>query len=781
MTEIHPDLLTVLDAVEVLSPTRFALRGEVREIPATGQNGKTTVSTEAENLPLRSAIADTLYGYLYTRPTLPYARPPFDPLARRDLTAALSAANTGRGTWDAGWVVLHLDEEGQIAVTKDDLIFWAKPAGLRVHDGEVRPGAACRVKVGKELRNRMAGYYFAIGNGEEDDEAGSLARYYWHLTRAAAVPFMAAATRLLNEGEVPFRLKVFCDPDAYRRADAGVLYVGRQYYQPLGDIIARIHGTIASVLRPAVPLFTKRLADGLGFAEYPGGALSFGQHRCELAATALWESFLRGESDRNARVIRLAEVFRAQGLDPMRPYLTPGSDHATLWPALVDEGPEALPILGGARPLGASPSDRTGVFQVSPLAAAVRIGQTLCQEAVWDLDGRLCNWMGRSSSAEGQNVPTSSALGPALYDGSAGVALYLGQLYAMTGDPECRRVALGAINRSIRHLDRKPTRSVSPISFFLGHLGAAYVADRLSRLTGHRELEAQVDTLLDHVAGAVSEPHVFDVIGGSAGAIPAFLAMGRDSARFRCRELAVVLGDDLVRAAVRQGTAWVWDAGASTGPGSGSALWTGFAHGAAGIGLALLELHAATGRLDFLEAARGAFGYEDSLFDPLRRNWPDLRPSARLEVVDSPPQFASAWCHGAPGIALSRLRALTCDQARGEAYLASTRAAIDTTLDAIEERLETFKPDATLCHGLAGLVEIVLIAGQVLGDETYLRRASAVGRTLIDRHAAAGDWTSGLPCGGPNPSLMLGTAGIGYTLLRLHKSDEVPPIIIIIP
>ena len=40
---------------------------------------------------------------------------------------------------------------------------------------------------------------------------------------------------------------------------------------------------------------TKRLADGLGFAEHPIGSGSFGQARCRLVAESLWQSFTRGE------------------------------------------------------------------------------------------------------------------------------------------------------------------------------------------------------------------------------------------------------------------------------------------------------------------------------------------------------------------------------------------------------------------------------------------------------------------------------------------------------
>jgi lantibiotic modifying enzyme len=198
---------------------------------------------------------------------------------------------------------------------------------------------------------------------------------------------------------------------------------------------------------------------------------------------------------------------------------------------------------------------------------------------------------------------------------------------------------------------------------------------------------------------------------------------------------------------------------------------TGLSHGAAGIGLALFELYAATGRPHFLETARGAFAYEDTFFDPRAGNWRDLRLTPRILP------FARAWCHGAPGIALSRLRAAALDPERSEAYLIMARKAIATTLDSIEEKLATPKCDATPCNGLTGLIEIVWIAAHVLEERSYRIRALSAAEILTARHAASGDWPSGAPSGGPNPSLMLGTAGIGYTFLRLHDPDRVPSIL----
>ncbi|HZW30379.1 MAG TPA: lanthionine synthetase LanC family protein, partial [Isosphaeraceae bacterium] len=66
-------------------------------------------------------------------------------------------------------------------------------------------------------------------------------------------------------------------------------------------------------------------------------------------------------------------------------------------------------------------------------------------------------------------------------------------------------------------------------------------------------------------------------------------------------------------------------------------------------------------------------------------------------------------------------------------------------------------------------------------DRSYCEGARAATQSLIDRHSASADWPSGRSSGGPNPSLMIGTAGIGYTLLRLHDPGGVPSILLLTP
>ena len=102
MTAPHPDFLTVLEAVTVLSPMGYSFRGEPREhTPAPGADPP---PAGPAFLPM---LEGELYARLYTRPSPTGA--PADFLTQRDHIAALSAANAGEGSWEPGWQVTGPD------------------------------------------------------------------------------------------------------------------------------------------------------------------------------------------------------------------------------------------------------------------------------------------------------------------------------------------------------------------------------------------------------------------------------------------------------------------------------------------------------------------------------------------------------------------------------------------------------------------------------------------------------------------------------------------------
>src|SRR5207244_6166469 len=128
-------------------------------------------------------------------------------------------------------------------------------------------------------------------------------------------------------------------------------------------------------------------------------------------------------------------------------------------------------------------------------------------------------------------------------------------------------------------------------------------------------------------------------------------------------------------------------------------------------------------------AAEGAFAYERRLYDEGARNWPDLRE--RSQGTEGAATFGAFWCHGAPGIALSRIRALELDFDDGPVREEAV-TALETTSAWVGAAL-TAGTSYSLCHGLAGNAEILSEGASLVGEDS----AKLVTRDATDRIEAS--------------------------------------------
>ncbi|SOD02363.1 Lanthionine synthetase C-like protein [bacterium JGI 053] len=408
------------------------------------------------------------------------------------------------------------------------------------------------------------------------------------------------------------------------------------------------------------------------------------------------------------------------------------------------------------------------------LQAAATLGARLCRDAVWA--GGRCNWVGDAQEpAAGEWVVVQRSLGPVLYDGTAGVALFLARLYALTGERPFRTAARGALRQALGALDRVGPPVTG--AFHSGFAGIAWALAESADALGDAGWTEEAAKVADSLAAAAPDARALDVITGSAGAIPVLLGLARRLERPALAELAARHGELLLETARRGPHGWSWH----TLDMAARADLTGYSHGAAGIGLALLELAVATGDARFRQGADEAFRYEAHAFSPQHGNWPDYRVFGDPAAAGGLPlSYSLAWCHGAPGIGLSRLRAwaLTGDAAR----LAEARAALATTARALEAGLAGGGYGFSLCHGDAGNAELPLLAAEVLGEPALAQTAERVGRAGIERHGAPGlPWPCGVPNAGETPGLMLGLAGIGHFYLRLYDPAGIPSVLLVTP
>ncbi len=352
-----------------------------------------------------------------------------------------------------------------------------------------------------------------------------------------------------------------------------------------------------------------------------------------------------------------------------------------------------------------------------------------------------------------------------LYDGAAGMSLFLAALASVTGDAAARETALAALGPVKAILSSRTAAEMIKREGVGGCSGLGSLVYSLAVISsllhepGLLDQAVQLSAFID--APRIAADQSLDIVSGSAGAIHALLALHRLTEDAAVLDRARACGHHLLEKAVRAG-----DGGLAWPSWPDRLLLAGYSHGTAGIASALLALGRATGSEKFTTAARAALQYERGLFDPIAGNWPMLLAGGDSRCV-------STWCHGAPGILLSRLGFLGQFGKEEDALLRDELAtAARTTLRAGLSQVDH------LCCGTMGRVEILHAASRTLGGRTL--EIARLGATLTLQRArqrkAFSLQTDPVRNAVFQPGFFRGTSGIGYSLLRLAHPDTLPSI-----
>ena len=405
------------------------------------------------------------------------------------------------------------------------------------------------------------------------------------------------------------------------------------------------------------------------------------------------------------------------------------------------------------------------------LRTADRIGARLVRDAV--RDGTRATWLGdQMEPVNGQWSVVLKACGPDVYSGSPGIAMFLSRVSKLTGERLFLTTAEAALEHAKSGIDNAPAEIKGSLWSGIAGLAWAYLdagtaLDRGSWIERGLDLVAVVESL-DPV------PTSADVTTGSAGLIPFLLHVHRLYGRQSSLTSALRHGEALLASARRSDAGCSWQTMPEI-PGYENRDLTGLSHGTAGIGLALFELARATNESRFDNAAAQAFAYEQRWFSPQHNNWPDFR-EMQPGTPESQWGYAAAWCHGAPGIALARLRAWQLTgraeyREHAEIALRTTAASLDSTAMGMGSWC--------LCHGTAGNADVLLVGAQILGDAAWQTAAiRAASRGIATFEDAELPWPPGVNGGSENPSLMLGNAGVGWFFLRLADPAAIPSVLL---
>src|SRR5262249_52384804 len=235
--------------------------------------------------------------------------------------------------------------------------------------------------------------------------------------------------------------------------------------------------------------------------------------------------------------------------------------------------------------------------------AAGGIGRRLCRDAIW-WEGR-CNWLGWAMEAHaGQWISVHRAMPALVYDGTAGIGVFLARLSRLSDDPIIRTTAEGALAQALTAIDS--LSDAGEYGFYSGLSGIAWSCIDAGTALASDELIARGRAAMRRAARLAPNDQRLGIINGSAGFIPALLAAAEHDRDRQLVEAAERHAEHLVKRAARTDQGWSWD---TLGMPNERHL-LGFAHGASGIAYALAALGAVTARADLFTAAKEALRYE---------------------------------------------------------------------------------------------------------------------------------------------------------------------------
>ena len=249
------------------------------------------------------------------------------------------------------------------------------------------------------------------------------------------------------------------------------------------------------------------------------------------------------------------------------------------------------------------------------LEAASRIGMQLCRDAMWH-NGR-CTWMGWAMTiADGSSTAAYRTASASLYEGVAGIALFLGQLAI-----QAPARLLATVESAVRQVQSRLADfdALSQRSFYTGSLGAAYMMCQLGSGLNRPEWMEQGLELAERHAALPFGDDALDV-AGSGRSIPGLIYLGKHFSRPALTAAAVRHAEQLLAKGVMDARGLSWP---SLLPKHNNLL--GYAHGVSGMAMALLEAYAASGDEALLHGAQEAIRYERICFDPAQQGWPDFR------------------------------------------------------------------------------------------------------------------------------------------------------------
>lgn len=326
-----------------------------------------------------------------------------------------------------------------------------------------------------------------------------------------------------------------------------------------------------------------------------------------------------------------------------------------------------------------------------------------------------------------------------MYYGGGVVNVFM-QLYDQYQDERYRNVAIGMLNtynEKLKELDRLDIGSFSGIASLLWLNYNAY--QHFNRNEYYENCLELIRYLLDREK---QEDDALDLMSGYAGVI---IVLSKIYDELKLGTILAAMEKYLDLLVERLDC---------------SEQLTGFAHGLAGMSVALLLSR------KYFSDKYYAYGMkcleeENKYFSQEHSNWKDKR-----KLEEEPKLY---WCYGATGILASRLMVLDVVRPEDVSIIENDIKRCITALTSFQFDGKNMKYN--LCHGILGNLDVLRSYVNRYKEDTktadYLKEQD---RILLE-HLQKNQYVSDIPMGIVNTDFMLGISGLLYYLMRCNHTE----------
>ncbi len=360
----------------------------------------------------------------------------------------------------------------------------------------------------------------------------------------------------------------------------------------------------------------------------------------------------------------------------------------------------------------------------------------VCSEAVFSQDKNLCTWAAHAVGMEKLKIyPINSFL----YDGG-GIIVLLASEYVETQN-ELYKLTVKAALRGFESLEMSKV-----LSAYNGIGSLLYIYYYLYELWNESIYYTKFQNMLNEIAHIEINSNInIDFCNGLAGMVVLLVNIYKKDKNIIIKNLLKKYSEYIIENIDNINLA-------------------GLAHGYAGVSLAIAGCYNIFKEKKYLKIVEELIIRENKMFDNKIENWKDVRD--KNNIGDS-----LYWCHGASGIAISRMRVYEYTN------LPICKSDIQRAVKKINQDFYKVS-NHSLCHGKMGNIEVLdLISNNIFEYKNMKKEINDKFTNTINDI-----FDEGVVCGISNAydmlSFMLGITGMAYSILR-YKTKKYPSLLLL--